>query len=167
MYWYRLETSLRIRQPSWYHLIESLARTEHVVADEKHTWIRGEKAYIATTCANECVFGVSVAKKADDDSLTQAYGVFKEEAEQMEANYTPKTVNVEGWKSTQNAWLNLFPKISLILCFFHIFLGLKKTITKEFKSIYSTMAERFWNCYKATNKASFSKASSAFIRMGD
>jgi hypothetical protein len=130
---------------------------QHVVADEKHTWLLKDKVYIATTCAQGCFVGVSVVKEADEKSLTSAYGVFKKEAQQVEQDYTPKTVNVDGWFAPQNAWLNLFKNISLIFCFFHVFLGLKKTVTKEFRGIFRTIADKLWNCYQAPNKASFSQ----------
>ena len=57
MYWYRLETQL-----GRYPLVGSTIKEpeqlpEHLVADEKHTRLKGQKAYIATTCASECVLG--------------------------------------------------------------------------------------------------------------
>jgi len=75
MYWYRLET-----KEGRYNLVGSTIKESEqlpspLVADEKHTKIKGKKAYIATTCANECVLGVSVVKKADEKSLTKAYQV--------------------------------------------------------------------------------------------
>ena len=53
---------------------------QHLLADEKHTWINGEKAYIATTVATDCVLGASMTLKADTPHLTEAYGHFKAEA---------------------------------------------------------------------------------------
>jgi len=53
--------------------------------------------------------------------------------------------------------LNLFPKISIILCFFHVFLGLKQRVTKDTKAIFSTLSEKLWNCYTAPNNLSFSQ----------
>ena len=157
MYWYRLETHL-----GYYELVGSTIKDKkqlpnHLVADEKHTRIKGEKAYIATTCAKECVLGVSVVKKADEKCLTQAYGVFKDEAKQLDPNYSPQTVNVDGWKATENAWLNLFSQVSIILCFFHVFLSFKQKATKKTKIIFSTLSEKLWNCYKASNRSSFSQ----------
>jgi hypothetical protein len=157
MYWYRLET-----KEGRYNLVGSTVKEskqipEDVIADEKHTLLGGEKAYIATIYANECVLGVSVVKKADEKSLTKAYGVFKNEVQQIDPNYSPKTVNVDGLQATENSWLNLFPQISIILCFFHLFLGLKPKVTKDTKVIFSTLSEKLWNCYKASNKSSFSQ----------
>ena len=81
MYWYRLECSLgrfsivgtTIQDPSLLPL--------HVVADEKHTWLNGEKVYCATTVADGCVLGASIAASAGQEDLEKAYGVFKQEAQ--------------------------------------------------------------------------------------
>ncbi len=129
MYWYRMETGL-----GRYNLVASTIKEpeqlpEHLIADEKHTRLQHEKIYVATTCANECVLGVCVAKKADESSKTTAYGVFQQEAQQLNVNYSPKTVNVDGWKATEKSWLKLFPKISLVFCFLHLFLSLKQKMT--------------------------------------
>ncbi len=74
---------------------------KHVIADEKHTKIMGEKAYIATTCANNCILGASIVKQADETELTKAYGVFKKETQVIQADYTPKTVTTDGWLASQ------------------------------------------------------------------
>lgn len=50
---------------------------QHVVDDEKHTRETGEKAYVATTVAKNCFFGVAIAENANETELTKAYGVFK------------------------------------------------------------------------------------------
>jgi hypothetical protein len=157
MYWYRLETQLGRYPLVGSTIKESEQLPEHIVADEKHTKHQGQKAYIATTCAQECVLGVSVSKKADEKSLTQAYSVFKDEARQLDPKYSPKTVNVDGWQATINAWLNLFPQVFIIFCFFHVFLSLKQKSTKHTKAIFTTLSEKLWNCYQAVNKSSFSQ----------
>ena len=156
MYWYRLETQLGRYPLVGSTIFDSEKLPEHLVADEKHTKLKGQKTNIATTCAEECILGVSVANKADKESLTEAYSVFKE-AEQLDPNYSPKTVNVDGWKATFNAWLNLFPQILIILCFFHFFLSLKQKATKQTKAIFATLSDKLWNCYQAYNKSSFSQ----------
>lgn len=50
---------------------------QHIVADEKHTREKGEKAYVATTVAKNWIEGVSIAKSANEAGYTRAYGVFK------------------------------------------------------------------------------------------
>jgi hypothetical protein len=91
----------------------------HLVADEKHTWWLGERVYVATTAAQECILGVGLAQDADAESLTQAYGEFQQEARALNPDYAPQSVNTDGWEAPQLAWQNLFPGITLMLCFLH------------------------------------------------
>ncbi|MBC2694474.1 MAG: hypothetical protein HF982_04190 [Desulfobacteraceae bacterium] len=103
MYWYRIEASFgrnslvgtTVRNP------EDLP--EHLVADEKHTRILGDKTYVATTVGNGCVLGASIAADVGEESLTRSYGIFKDETQCIKPGYSPKTVNTDGWLSTQNA----------------------------------------------------------------
>ena len=84
---------------------------EHLLADEKHSKINGEKCYIATTVGDDCVLGVAVSMRADEKSLTAAYKTVKEEVNMLDDEYKPETVNTDGWFATQKAWLTLFPAI--------------------------------------------------------
>ncbi len=86
---------------------------KHIAADEKHSRILGDKCYVATTTADGCILGASVAKSAGEQALTKAYGIFKEEANIIDPDYTPETVNTDGWSATQKTWVNLFPTIVL------------------------------------------------------
>lgn len=58
-----------------------------LLADEKHTHFNGEKAYIATTVAEDCV---TIVLSADEEQLTLAYGQFKKEAQQLAPDYQLK-----------------------------------------------------------------------------
>ncbi|RKZ49198.1 MAG: hypothetical protein DRR08_31165 [Candidatus Parabeggiatoa sp. nov. 2] len=98
-----------------------------VAVDEKHCWISGEKAYIATTVAENGYLGASISPSVEEEDLTASYGQFKQEAQQVQPTYQPKTVNTDGFKSTMNAWKNLFPFIIIIQCFFHAILNIKKS----------------------------------------
>jgi len=69
----------------------------HLLADEKHTRFHGEKAYVATIVAKECILGVGLADTAGTEDLTQSYAHFKEEALNLKPDYQPKTVNTDGW----------------------------------------------------------------------
>jgi len=157
MYWWRIEKTIgrnsivgtTVKQPQ--HL------PEHIVADEKHSWIAGDKVYVATTAANGCILGASIAEDAGEKQLTKAYSVFKEESQCIHPEYTPKTVNIDGWKGTQSAWKTLFPCIVLICCFLHIFIKIRDRCKKKHKDLFLQTAERFWNCYRALTKASFSQ----------
>ncbi|HDN65106.1 MAG TPA: hypothetical protein ENF23_02230 [Methanosarcinales archaeon] len=67
-----------------------------IPADEKHTRFNGQKAYIATTVANDCVLGASVSLDADTEGLTEAYGHFKTEATNVSHDYEPKAIATDG-----------------------------------------------------------------------
>ena len=128
---------------------------EHLLADEKHIHISGEKAYIATTVAKDCVLGASISLSADEEGLTEAYGHFQEEILHVKPDYEPKTVNTDGWASTKKAWLNLFPLIVIIECFLHAFLKIRNRCKKGLKKIYPEIAQRVWDVYQAIDKDSF------------
>jgi hypothetical protein len=53
MYWYRLEKSLSRNSIVGTTIKDAQCLPEHLSADEKHTRIQGEKAYIATTVGNQ------------------------------------------------------------------------------------------------------------------
>ena len=157
MYWYRTETSLGRNS-----LVGTTVRVpedlpEHLVADEKHTKILGEKTYVATTVGKGCVLGASIATDAGEKSLVKAYGVFKDETLCVKPDYAPETVNTDGWLATQNAWETLFPYAVLIACFLHIYIKIRDRSKKKFKDVYDQVVTRLWNCYEAENKASFSQ----------
>src|SRR5262249_47652999 len=106
-YWYRLENQFG-RYPLLQTTVFSSAKLpQHVLADEKITWLNGEEVVVATTVGDDCVLGASVALHADTENLTEAYQHFKAEAQQLKPDYAPETVNTDGWTATQRAWLNL------------------------------------------------------------
>jgi hypothetical protein len=81
-----------------------IKRAQHLpadlVADEKHSWLNGQRLYIATTAGQDCMFGASVALSAGQADLTKAYGVFADEAQALNPDYAPETVNTDGWQPT-------------------------------------------------------------------
>jgi hypothetical protein len=88
-YWYRLSTHVRR-----YEIVGTTVKAagklpEHLLADEKHARFNGHKAYIATTVGADCVLGASVALNADEAALTEAYSQFKQEAQNIDFDYTP------------------------------------------------------------------------------
>lgn len=157
MYWFRIEQSLGRNSivGTTVNTPESLPK--HLIFDEKHTSIQGEKAYIATTVAEGCILGVSIAESAGEKELIEAYGVFKEEAQLVDPEYTPVTGNTDGWKATQNALKFLFPSIHLILCLLHIYISIRDRAKSKFKALFQEIASMLWNCYRAESKASFSQ----------
>lgn len=126
----------------------------HLVADEKHTWWLGERVYVATTAAQECILGIGLAQGADAKSLTQAYGEFQQEARALNPDYEPQSVNTDGWEGTQLAWQNLFPGITLVLCFLHTVLGIQQCC-RRMSAFFTQVTDRLWHLYASPNPSSF------------
>ena len=57
----------------------AIALPRHLSADEKHTHLSGEKAYIPTVVGDGCISGVSVTESAGQKDLEKACDVFKQE----------------------------------------------------------------------------------------
>ena len=129
---------------------------KHIAADEKHTKILGKKCYVATTAADGCILGASIATSAGEQALTKAYGIFKQEANSLDPDYKPETVNTDGWLATQKTWKNLFATIVLICCFLHVFIKIRDRSKKKHQDIYDKTADKLWDCYNALSKRSFS-----------
>jgi hypothetical protein len=153
-YWYRQEN-----QFGRYSIVQTVVKDPeklplHLLADEKITWLNGEKVVVATTVGEDCVLGASVALSADEENLTEAYRHFKEEAQTVKADYAPETVNTDGWSATQRAWLNLFPLVVLIECFLHAFIKIRER-GKHLKELFRQLSQQVWDVYRATDVAAF------------
>lgn len=153
-YWYRIENHF-----GRYNLVQTVVKDpeklpQHLLADEKITWLNGEEVVVATTVGEDCVLGVSVALSADTENLTEAYQHFKDEAQELKPDYVPETVNTDGWGATQRAWLDLFPMIIIIECFLHAFLKIRER-GKHLKELFQQISQRVWETYRATDAASF------------
>jgi hypothetical protein len=157
MYWYRIEQTLGRNSIVGTTVKKPENLPNNIDADEKHSWIRNNKVYIATTVGDGCVLGVSVAEDAGEESLTRAYGVFKEEVRCLYPEYKPQTVNTDGWKATQNAWKYLFPSVVVICCFLHMYIKIRDRAKKKFAEIFHEISQRLWDCYKSENKRTFSQ----------
>src|SRR5438132_13851460 len=75
MYWYRLEQGL-----GRFSLVGTTVKNperlpKDLVADEKHSWLQGERVYIDTTVAQVCILVASVAPSASNADLAKAYRV--------------------------------------------------------------------------------------------
>lgn len=130
---------------------------QNVGADEKHTVLSGEKVYAATTVGDDCFLGASISPGAGEADLTDAYGQFQREAQQVQPTYQPETVNTDGWKATTNAWRALFPSICVIQCFLHAVLRIRNAATTATMAWYERIVERVWEAYGATSKRQFSQ----------
>ena len=122
MYWYRLEQGLGRFSLVGTTIKRADRLPKDLVADEKHSWLKGERVYIATTAGQECILGASVSQSSGQSDLQAAYGVFAEEAQALDPDDAPETVNTDGWQPTQGAWKALFEHVTLILCVLHAFL---------------------------------------------
>ena len=103
----------------------------HLAADEHHADWGGEKGFVAVTAGGGCLLGMALTDVADEPHLTQAYGQFAAEAREVQPDYTPQTVNTDGWFATQNTFLALFPTIAVVLCFLHGFLKVRKSLKRQ------------------------------------
>ena len=157
MYWYRLQQSLG-RFSVVGTTVKAPARLpQDLVADEKHSRVDGKKIYIATTAGEGCILGAAVTDAASEAALTQAYGVFAEEAKALDPDYRPETVNADGWAATQGAWKRLFPSITIILCFLHAVLKIRNRATQALTEVFTQVSHKVWQAYRAPSKTAFAQ----------
>ena len=97
MFWYRIEQGLGRNSIVGTTIKDPKFLPDHLSADEKHSRLRGEKVYVATTVGSQCILGASVSKNATESGLTEAYGKFKMEVCGVDPAYAPKSVNTDGW----------------------------------------------------------------------
>ena len=157
MYWYRLEQGLGRFSLVGTTIKRADRLPKDLVADEKHSWLKGERVYIATTAGQECILGASVSQSSGQSDLQAAYGVFAEEAQALDPDYALETVNTDGWQPTQGAWKALFEHVTLILCFLHAFLKIRDRTTKALGEVGQAVHKRVWEAYHAPSKRAFSQ----------
>lgn len=90
-YWYRLHQSL-----GRFSIVGTTVRNAqkipvNLLADEKHSWLSGERIYIPTTVAAGCILGVDVVESADTKALVRDYEHFRAEAIALNPDYQPET----------------------------------------------------------------------------
>lgn len=156
MYWYRLTQNLGGNSIVGTTIKNPDKLSEHLLADEKHTTLNGQQAYIALTVAEDCVLGAAMTTAADEKQLTEAYAHFQADVQQLKADYQPKTVNTDGWAATGLAWLTLFPTIVIIRCFLHAFIKIR-ACCKRMKGDYLEIKHRVWQIYHAADPLTFMK----------
>ena len=156
MYWHRLECSLG-RSSLVGTTVQAADRLpRHLVADEKHTTLGGEKVYLAATAGGGCCLGLALAEAAGNDDLEAAYGVFRDEARRLDPEYRPEAVNTDGWPATQTAWRALFQGVTIIVCFLHAFLKIRDR-AKHLKETFAELSRRVWEAYHAPDARTFSQ----------
>jgi hypothetical protein len=150
MFWFRLECQLG-RQSIVGTTVRRAEVPAHLVADEHHQTCDGAKVYVATTVGGGCCLGAAVAPSVSTDDLSAAYGVFRDEARNVQPEYRPQTVNTDGWKGTQGAWRALFPLAVLLRCFLHGWLKIRDR-AKNLKERFFELSTRVWDAYHAPDK---------------
>jgi len=156
MYWYRMVTGFGRNSIVGTTVKDPACPPEHIAADEKHTALAGEKAYAATVTGENCVLGAALCTGAGASELTEGYGVFAEEAKRLDPDCQPETVNTDGWKAAAQAWLCLFPKIAVIICFLHAFISIRDR-SKRLGALFNEIGDKVWNVYRAETKQAFAQ----------
>jgi hypothetical protein len=153
-YWYRLEVSLG-RASVAGTTLRKAQPPEHLLADEHHQTRDGQKNYIATTVGAGCCLGAALAQTAGEEDLTPAYAVLKQEAQDVQPGYAPRTVSVDGWASTRQAWLWLFPLALLLRCFLHGWLNVRSR--GKLDESFATLSAKVWRAYHAPDSRGFAQ----------
>ena len=154
MYWYRLEVSLG-RNSVAGTTLRRADLPQDLVADEHHQTHDGQKVFIATVVAEGCCLGATVVNTSDEVGLTKGYGVFKQEACDIDPDYAPVTVNTDGWQATRRAWLALFPLVVILRCFLHGWLSIRDGCKKHPQ--FPALSEKVWHAYRAKDRRAFAQ----------
>jgi hypothetical protein len=154
-FWYRLDVGLG-RNSIVGTTVRQAPVPEHLVADEHHQPRDGRKNYRATTVGAGCYLGAALAQTADAADLTAAYGVFTEEAQNVQADYRPQTVNTDGGAATRQAWRTLVPLVVIRRCFLHGWLNIRAR-AKHLGEWLRALGEKVWHAYHASGRRSFAQ----------
>jgi hypothetical protein len=103
--------------------------------------------------ARGCCLGASVVDSSDEVGLTAGYGVFQKEAQDVEPDYTPRTVNLDGWKAARLAWAALFPLVVILRCFLHGWLTIRDGCKKH--PAFEAVSQKVWQAFRAPNRRTF------------
>lgn len=153
-YWYRVELALG-RNSVAGTTIRRASVPAHLLADEHHQPRDGVKNYIATTVGAGCCLGAALAQTAGAEDLRDAYEVFKAEAQDVEPGCAPRTVSLDGWAATHQAWLALFPLVVILRCFLHGWLNVRSR--GKLSDAFAALAERVWHAYHALTRRAFAQ----------
>lgn len=157
MYWYRAELSL-----SNYNIVGTTVKSldkmpKHLLIDEHHTRLGGDKIYLCSTVGGNCILGANLTIPLTYRALKIAYGVFLQEARQVFPFYAPLSINVDGYKSTKRAAIELYPDSVIIACFLHAFIKIRTNATSSFDDYFHQLCPRIWQCYWAKDKRSLAQ----------
>ena len=156
MFWYRAYCALGRPSLVGTTIKDPQRLPKHLIGDEKHTRLKGQKAFVTTTVAQGCILGAEVVESAGTEDLKKGYGVFKQEATNLKEDYHPQTVTTDKWEPTRNAWKALFPLAKFILCFLHAFLKIKDRCKRD-KGLFPCVRQKVWHLFYAPTRASFAQ----------
>jgi hypothetical protein len=154
MFWYR--TWLSFGRPNLVGTTVKHPATmpQDLVADEKITWLAGREVVVPTTVGGGCVLGISLSEQSDSPSLQAAYGEFLSEAHAVFPAYRVRSVCTDGFQATRDAWHQLVPQLTLVLCFLHSILKLTERCRGTLRH---QVLDRAWGVYQAVTKAQFAQ----------
>ena len=153
-HWERMETRLGHYSVVQTSCIVAQELPEHYVSDEKITFFNGSQASIAMTSSQECLWGIALSLSENQVGLQAAYGHFATECRLLKPDFAPKSVVIDGWAATRNAWLALFPTTKQILCFLHGVLKIGNC-AKNLKEQWAAIKHSLWEAYKAEDAQAF------------
>jgi hypothetical protein len=154
MFWYRAWVGMGRNSIVGTTVKKAESLPQNLVVDEKHTWLEAEKHYVPTTVAANCILGATLVSDASAEALKEGYKEFVTEALALDPTYQPQTVCVDGWQATQQAWRELFPAITLILCFLHSIIKIESRCRAQLRKL---IKEKAWHCYKGEGKREFAQ----------
>jgi hypothetical protein len=154
MYWYRLEVGLG-RNSIVGTTVRQARLPEHLLADEHHQPRDGVKNYLATTVGAGCCLGVALAQTAGAEDLQAAYAVFRREALEVQPDYRPATVSLDGWASTHQAWRALFPLVVVLRCFLHGWLNIRSR--GKLSAAFAELSGKVWEAFHAPDRRRFAQ----------
>jgi hypothetical protein len=154
MFWYRAWLSFGRVNLVGTTVKHALTMPQDLVADEKITWLAGAEVVVPTTVGGGCVLGISVAEQATSAALPTAYGEFKTEATTVFPTYHARSVCTDGFHATRDAWRQLFPHLTLVLCFLHSILKLTERCRGPLRA---QVLDRAWFVYQAVTKVQFAQ----------
>ena len=157
MFWYRAELSLAYNNIVGTTIKRKNYLPEHIIVDEHHDKLLGQKVYVATTVGQHCFLGASVSPSISYEDLKESYSVFKSEAQQVCPNYNPLTVNIDGFRSTKKTMQKLYPTSTIILCFLHGILKIQSNATKQYDAYLDIVLDKSWGAYQSNNKRCFAQ----------
>lgn len=154
----------------WYRLYQGLGRLSivgttvkdpeaipvNLTADEKHSWLLGDRVFIPTTVGAGCFLGVDIVESAETPDLVKGYGVFRDEALNLNPGYQTETVTLDGWEQSHCAWKIIFSSAAIILCYLHSVLDIQKRCRKK-KTLWQKLTGRLWHTYKSPTKRHFAQ----------